>query len=389
MAALGEPTQPPRPGSPGCPSPALDTLGPTPKPQRQLHWLSGHPVPPSATTDVRVTLGRSEQPAQLHLPTAVFACGLAVDTMQPRCLLLFPILLFPGTWAEPEGSHMLQLRHFVTFQNATSMQVGGLGLVGDINIGSLDRRTGDIDYHQPWLRPALPKGDWDAIESFIKSYLWDFNSLVQKLIRHTRVSYPFVFQSSICCKLQPNRTTRTFLGIAYEGQDLIWFHLNKGTWDRVPDNEMSATAERLLNNATTLNELIQVLLNVTCVDILERFIEYGKANLERQEPPTATVFARTAGPAQLLLVCRITGFYPRPISVAWLRDGHEVPPGPALNTSAVLPNADLTYQIYSVLTVPPRDGHSYACRVHHRSLGTRSLLIPWGRCLWDGAPEPC
>ena len=97
----------------------------------------------------------------------------------------------------------------------------------------------------------------------------------------------------------------------------------------------------------------------------------------------ATVFARTPGPAQLLLVCHVTGFYPRPISVAWLRDGREVPPGPGLNTSAVLPNADLTYQLRSVLAVAPRDGHSYACRVRHRSLGTRSLLVPWGGCrLW-------
>lgn len=102
-----------------------------------------------------------------------------------------------------------------------------------------------------------------------------------------------MFQSSISCKLEPNRTTRTFLAIAYEGEDLLQFHLNKGTWDRVPDNEMSATAEHLLNNATTLNELIQVLLNVTCVDILERFIEYGRASLERHgktllNPGTAT-----------------------------------------------------------------------------------------------------
>ena len=94
----------------------------------------------------------------------------------------------------------------------------------------------------------------------------------------------------------------------------------------------------------------------------------------------ATVFARSPSPTQLLLVCRVTGFYPRPISVAWLRDGQEVPPGPALNTTAILPNADLTYQLRSVLAVAPRDGHSYACRVRHCSLGTRSLLIPWGRC---------
>ncbi|XP_068520169.1 antigen-presenting glycoprotein CD1d-like isoform X1 [Anas acuta] len=301
--------------------------------------------------------------------------------MQPCCLLLFPFFFFfPGTWAELEaGSHMLQLRHFVTFQNATSMQVRGLCVMGDINLGSLDSLTEDIHYHQPWLHSALPKGDWDVIESFVKSYLEDFNRLVQKLIRHTRVSYPFVFQTSKGCQIQPNGTARSFFVIGYEGQDLIRFHMNKGTWDRVPDNEMSATAEHLLNNATTLNELIQVLLNVTCVDILERFIEYGRADVERQEPPTATVFARKAGPAQLLLVCRITGFYPRPISVAWLRDGHEVPPGPALNTSAVLPNADLTYQVYSGLTVAPHDGHSYACRVRHRSLGTRSLLVPWGQ----------
>nr|XP_021152132.1 HLA class II histocompatibility antigen, DRB1-7 beta chain-like isoform X3 [Columba livia] len=95
------------------------------------------------------------------------------------------------------------------------------------------------------------------------------------------------------------------------------------------------------------------------------------------ELPVATVFARTPSPAQLLLVCRVTGFYPRSISVAWLRDGQEVPPGPDTNTSAILPNADLTYQLRSVLAVAPHDGHSYACRVRHRSLGTRSLLIPW------------
>ncbi|NXS23128.1 CD1A protein, partial [Mystacornis crossleyi] len=95
------------------------------------------------------------------------------------------------------------------------------------------------------------------------------------------------------------------------------------------------------------------------------------------EVPVATVFARAPSLDRLLLVCHVTGFYPRPISVAWLRDGWEVPPGPVLNTSTVLPNADLTYQLRSVLAVAPRDGHSYVCRVRHRSLGTRTLLVPW------------
>uniref|UniRef100_A0A8B9UM99 Ig-like domain-containing protein n=1 Tax=Anas zonorhyncha TaxID=75864 RepID=A0A8B9UM99_9AVES len=304
--------------------------------------------------------------------------------MQPCCLLLFPFFFFfPGTWAELEGSHMLQLLHFVTFQNATSMQVGGLGLVGDIKIGSLDRRTGDIHYHQPWLRPALPKGDWDVIESSIKSYVRDFNSLVQKLTNHIRMSYPFVFQSSISCKLEPNRTTRTFLAIAYEGEDLLQFHLKKGTWDRVPDNEMSATAEHLLNNATTLNELIQVLLNVTCVDILERFIEYGRVSLERHVRiiPVETGNARVP----VRLSCYIWGFYPPEVTVIWLHNGDIVEPDD-YNPISAIPNGDWTYQTQVSLLVAPVAGDTYTCSVQHVSL-QEPLLEDWSE--WRGAgPHP-
>uniref|UniRef100_A0A8C2ST58 Antigen-presenting glycoprotein CD1d-like n=1 Tax=Coturnix japonica TaxID=93934 RepID=A0A8C2ST58_COTJA len=298
--------------------------------------------------------------------------------MQPHAILLL-LFFFPGNWAEPEalflspaGSYMLKLLHFATFQNSTSMLVGGVGLLGDMELGSLDISTGNIHYYQAWLHPALPKEDWDVIESSIKSYVRDFNRLVQM---YAMMPYPFVFQTSVGCELQSNRTVRTFFNIAYEGQNFIRFCLDTGTWEQMQHNQLSATAEQLMANASTLNEVIQVLLNYTCVDVLRLFIRAGKADLERQVPPIAVVFARTAGPAQLLLVCRVTSFYPRPITVTWLRDGRELPP----STSTVLPNADLTYQLRSTLLVSPRDGHSYACRVQHRSLGDRSLLVPWER----------
>ncbi|NXJ05030.1 CD1D protein, partial [Odontophorus gujanensis] len=273
------------------------------------------------------------------------------------------------------GSHMLKLLHFATFQNSTSALVGGLGLLGDVEMGSLDSRTGNIRYYRPWLRPSLPKSDWDVIESCIKSYVRDFSRLVQM---YAAVPYPFVFQSSMGCELQSNRTIRTFFDTAYEGQNFLRFRLDTGTWDQMQHNQLSAMAEQLMANASTLNEVIQVLLNDTCVDILRIFIQAGKADLERQVPPVAVVFARPASPVQLLLVCRVTGFYPRPITVTWLRDGQEMPPSPALSTGTVLPNADLTYQLRSTLLVSPQDGHSYTCRVQHCSLGDHSLLVPWG-----------
>ncbi|XP_021239228.1 T-cell surface glycoprotein CD1b-3-like isoform X2 [Numida meleagris] len=287
--------------------------------------------------------------------------------MQPHAILLL-FSFYPGTWADPEGSHMLKLLHFATFQNSTSVLVGGLGLLGDVEVGSLDSRTGNIHYYRPWLLPSLPKGEWNAIESYIKSYVRDFSRLVQM---YSTVPYPFVFQSSIGCELQSNGTTRTFFNIAYEGQNFLHFCLDTGTWEQMQHNQFSAMAEHLMADEV-------VFFSYACVDILRIFIQAAKADLERQVPPMAAVFARAAGPAQLLLVCRVTSFYPRPITVTWLRDGQEVPPSPAVSTSSVLPNADLTYQLRSTLLVSPRDGHSYACRVRHRSLGDRSLLVPWG-----------
>ncbi|XP_052632022.1 antigen-presenting glycoprotein CD1d-like isoform X3 [Harpia harpyja] len=220
------------------------------------------------------------------------SCTLAAGTMQHLRLLLFLLLLLPGTWADPED--------------------------------------------------------------------------------------PFVFQCATGCDLYPNGSYTKFYHLAYNAHNFLSFDVDNSHWERREESALVAQVERQFNNFTGFSVTLQHLLNATCVDHMKKFIEYGKASLERLEPPVATVFARMPKPDQLLLVCRVTGFYPRPISVAWLQDGQEVPPGPALNTSAILPNADLTYQLRSILAVAPHDGHSYACRVRHRSLGTRSLLIPWG-----------
>ncbi|XP_065701931.1 antigen-presenting glycoprotein CD1d-like [Patagioenas fasciata] len=302
--------------------------------------------------------------------------------MQPprRCLLLLSLLclLFSGTWADLEEAFTVRLLQISTFQNSSFVNTEGLGLLEDIELGSLDKHTWKIRFHQPWVRPALPRSDWDTIENMIKIYLQKFHHLVNEGAVQKDVPYPFVAQCMAGCTLYPNKTSQTFAHVAYNGQDFLSLCVENATWLLSQDTDLSRYAQAVLQNYTAFTELVEVLFNDTCIDDMDRLLLYGKTVLERKKLPLATVFARTPSPAQLLLVCRVTGFYPRSISVAWLRDGQEVPPGPATNTSAILPNADLTYQLRSVLAVAPHDGHSYACRVRHRSLGTRSLLIPWG-----------
>ncbi|XP_063249527.1 T-cell surface glycoprotein CD1b-3-like [Prinia subflava] len=302
--------------------------------------------------------------------------------MQSPCCCLLSLLLYlvllSGTWADLEGTITLRLLQTSTFQNSSFVDTEGLSLLEDIKLGYFDKRTWSIHLYQPWVRSPVPQADWEKLENMLRIYLQKFNHLINEGAMQTDIPYPFVFQCMGGCVLYPNRTSQAFAYMGYNGQDFLSFDTKNATWTLSQNTTLSRYVKAFLQNYTAVRDMVEMILNDTCVGEMKMFLQYGRAALERQELPVATVFARTPSLGQLLLVCHVTGFYPRPISVAWLRDGQEVPPGPVLNTSPILPNADLTYQLRSALAVAPRDGHSYVCRVRHHSLGTRSLLIPWG-----------
>ncbi|XP_025976913.1 T-cell surface glycoprotein CD1b-3-like [Dromaius novaehollandiae] len=298
--------------------------------------------------------------------------------------MLVPLLLFlagarllAAAFPPLPRSYTLRLLQTSTFQDG-GVDTEGLGLLDDIELGVLEHRTWAIRFLQPWVRPALPRGDWDAIEDMVRIYLNKFHHLVWAGAVEKGVPFPFVAQCTAGCELFPNGSSKAFAYVAYDGRDFLSYDMGSGTWLLRQDTDLARYVRETLRNYTAFTELVEVLFNSTCVDDVDIILHYAKEALERQVKPVAVVFAKVPNPARLLLVCRVTGFYPRPVSVAWLRDGQEVPPGPELSATPPLPNADLTYQLRSILAVAPRDGHRYACRVQHSSLGGRSLLVPWG-----------
>ncbi|NXA93832.1 CD1D protein, partial [Melanocharis versteri] len=273
----------------------------------------------------------------------------------------------------------IQLLLTSLFANISSAEVSCVALIGDIPILTLDPANWSIHFHWPWASQAAAEGDGEKIISQYKIALRNMIRFVHDTVQHTKQLYPLVVQFRAGCVLYPNRTRWGFLDVGWRGRDLVAFEVDKQHWEALQPSQVAELVSERLNRQKSVGVLLEYLLSTwMCQSNFLTLKKYGRETLERQELPVATVFARTPSPDQLLLVCLVTGFYPRPISVAWLRDGQEVPPGPALNTSTILPNADLTYQLRSVLAVAPRDGHSYVCRVRHHSLGTRSLLIPWG-----------
>ncbi|XP_029819185.1 T-cell surface glycoprotein CD1b-3-like, partial [Manacus vitellinus] len=259
-----------------------------------------------------------------------------------------------------------------------SAEVSATAALGDVPIFALDPANWSIHFHWPWVSQAAAEGDTEKLMSQSKMALRNMVRYVHDKVQQTEMDYPLVVQIRAGCELHPNTSSWGFLRVGEGGKDLVAFEVDEERWEMQQTSQLAEQVITDLNRATSVKVLLEYLLSFICQSQIRTLNKYGRATLERQELPVATVFARTPSPHQLLLVCHVTAFYPRPISVAWLRDGQEVPPGPQLNTSPILPNADLTYQLSSVLAVAPQDGHSYACRVRHRSLGTRSLLVPWG-----------
>ncbi|NXL38409.1 CD1D protein, partial [Glaucidium brasilianum] len=276
--------------------------------------------------------------------------------------------------AEPQVLQFLQTSFFT---NISSADVYMVGLLGDVPIFTLDPDNWSMHFHRPWALQATAEGDVGQIRGEVKPFLRNMVRYIHSVIQQAQQDYPLVFQMRAGCVLHPNRTSLGFMDVGEGGRDLITFVVERQRWEPQQSSLLAELASQSLSRMRSVTGVLVHLLSISCQSVILSLCRYGRADLERQELPVATVFARTPRPDRLLLICRVTGFYPRPISVTWLQDGQEVPPGPALNTSAILPNADLTYQLRITLAVAPNDGHSYACRVRHRSLGTGSLLIPW------------
>ncbi|XP_075770905.1 antigen-presenting glycoprotein CD1d-like isoform X1 [Pelodiscus sinensis] len=298
---------------------------------------------------------------------------------RPRALL--PLLLLPGLWGGLAGPVTFRLLQTDDFPNASCSHMQGVALLADLETHSMNCSTCPIRFLQPWARQGLTPKQWQELEQVIHRYLFNFVRLVNRLAQKQGQSYPFVTQCSIHCELHPNGSSRGSYDVALSGRDFLSLDTGSGTWVARSAEKPALDAQEYMSHDRITTVTLLSLLRATCVNEIRSFVQYGNASLHRRERPVAVVFVREPPPAEppmpWLLVCRVTGFYPRAVRVAWLQDGEEVEPGWRLNSSGILPNADLTYQLRSSLAVGPGDGHSYACRVQHSSLGGRSLLIPW------------
>lgn len=80
--------------------------------------------------------------------------------------------------------------------------------------------------------------------------------------------------------------------------------------------------------------------------------------------------------SHLQLVCHVSGFYPKPVWVMWMRGDQKQQ---STHTGDILPNADGTWYLRATLDVEAGEEAGLACRVKHSSLGGQDIILYWGK----------
>uniref|UniRef100_A0A674INP5 MHC class I-like antigen recognition-like domain-containing protein n=1 Tax=Terrapene triunguis TaxID=2587831 RepID=A0A674INP5_9SAUR len=219
-------------------------------------------------------------PAKNILPPGAGAVYSLISLHTRFVLHLFPA---PASPPLPPVSVTLRLLQIDVFHNASSTDMQGMALLGDLETHSMNCSTCEIHFLQPWAQQGLTPKQWQDLELLIHRYLFNFNRTVNRIAQQQGKGYPFVTQVSLGCELPPNGSSRGFYDAAVNGEDFISFDMDGGKWvARQEDNVAALYTRDLLNQDKGTRSTIQFLLSTTCVSELKSFVQHGNESLERQ-----------------------------------------------------------------------------------------------------------
>ncbi|XP_008698972.1 T-cell surface glycoprotein CD1a-like isoform X7 [Ursus maritimus] len=257
-------------------------------------------------------------------------------------LVLFVVLL-PGGDSEDalQESTFFQIILTSSFYNRSWTQNQGSAWLDELQTHGWDSKTGAFTYLQPWS-----KGNFN----------------------------PFQVQIAGGCDFHFGEVSVRFAQIAYQGSDLINFQ--NTSWLASPKGGSRAQQVcTLFNQYHVFNEILYKILSDTCPQFLLGLLDAGKAYLQQQVRPEAWLSAGPSpGPGRLLLVCHVSGFYPKPVGVMWMQGEQEQR---GIQRGDVLPHADGTWYLRVTLDVAAREAAGLSCRVRHSSLGGQDMVLYW------------
>ncbi|KAM6326027.1 class I histocompatibility antigen, F10 alpha chain-like [Alca torda] len=272
------------------------------------------------------------------------------------------LLLFLG--GASGGSHSLRYLNVAVLEPSPGVpQFVSVGYVDGNPFVRYDSKVGRMVPLVDWMAANVDPQYWDRKTQICQNFQQFYRVNLETLRNHYNQSGgAHTWQSMVGCDLLEDNRTSGYGQYAYDGRDFLAFDMDRMSFTAADTG--AQITKRKWEEEGEAGRLKHYLQN-TCIEWLRKYVSYGHTVLERKEPPTVRVSGKEAH-GILTLRCRIHGFYPRPITVSWLKDG-EVR-DQETEWGSVAPNSDGTYYTWASIEARPGEQHKYRCRVDHASL---------------------
>ncbi|XP_065435337.1 class I histocompatibility antigen, F10 alpha chain-like isoform X1 [Chrysemys picta bellii] len=224
-----------------------------------------------------------------------------------------------------------------------------------------------------WMAQNEGSEFWDEVtwwgQRFQKWYNASLNTLSQL---YNRTEGFHIIQTIYGCDLREDNSIQGFYQDSYDGQDFLTFDKETMTW--VAADIGAQITKRRWEAEVNDNQQWKRYVEGNCISWLRSALEYGKETLQRKVCPTARVSDRSSHDGLTTLSCKVSGFYPRDITVTWLKNGESRQQ--ETYSEGILPNGDGTYQTWATMEIDPKIKAHYSCHVEHESL-LEPLSVSW------------
>ncbi|XP_053064814.1 T-cell surface glycoprotein CD1a-like [Acinonyx jubatus] len=285
-------------------------------------------------------------------------------------------VLVPGGDSDDDFQEPISFRTILTtsFCNPSWTQNQGSAWLDELQTRGWDSKTGAFIFLWPWSRGNFSNEELMEQEKSFHTFFTRFPLVFQDHASQWQLEYPFQVQLAGGCDSHFGEASAGFMQIAYQGSDLVSFQ-NTSWWPSPKGGRRAQEVSKLFNQYHVVNLRIQANISDICPRFLLGLLEAGKADLQRQVRPGAWLSTGPSpGPGRLLLVCHVSGFYPKPVWVTWMRGEKE---HQGTRRGDVLPPADGTWFLQMSLDVEAREAAGLSCRVRHSSLGGLDMVLYW------------